>query len=578
MPDTGKTKRMVRKMEFRTNGTAEVSRLCDEGGVSYYLIKAAENADAIRVEWARPMADHVSVWHPMCGRHRALPQWFCAQKTESCFYRGAPVLATVKADGTARETVALQDAETLSKLSYWVDDFYERDEVIFAVDIYPAKKPYSCVLRIDESGLPLEDAIKNVAGWWNKGTEKTVPADAYAPLYSTWYNFHQEPKQDALTKELKIAASLGFKTVILDDGWQIEGKGTKDYLKSGDWLVAKDKFPDFRQFTADVHAFGLKLILWFSVPFVGYETQAYRRFANKLLYTEDGYVNAGILDIRYPEVRQYIVDTYIRFVRDYDIDGLKLDFIDSFYSSASVPPCNPQMDCGSVGEAVTALLTQIKTETETCKPGFLTEFRQFYVGPSVLRFGNMIRVADCAFDSITNRIGIADLRMLTADTAVHSDMLLWSPEETPVNCALQMLNIMFGVPQISVLLGRSTPEQLAAVGDYLRYKEENREILLKGTLHVKHPELGYTAISSENEQKKITVLYGETACEFGGKTEDIWNAADKDGIVLLNREKADLHIRVFDFSGNPLCSFTSKEAACFVEVPLTGRVTVQKAE
>lgn len=106
------------------------------------------------------MIDHVSVWHPICGRHRALPQWFCAQKTESCFYRGAPVLATVKADGTAHETVALQDAETLSKISYWVDDFNERNEVFFAVDIYPDEKPYSCVMRIDKSTLPLEDAVK----------------------------------------------------------------------------------------------------------------------------------------------------------------------------------------------------------------------------------------------------------------------------------------------------------------------------------------------------------------------------------------------------------------------------------
>ncbi len=564
-------------MEFITNDTAAVSSLRNDGSVSYYLIESTENTGSIHIEWARSMNDHVSVWHPICGRHRALPQWFCAQKTESCFYRGAPVLATVKSDGTAHETVALQDSETLSKISYWVDDFNERHEVIFSVDIYPDEKQYSCVLRIDKSGLPLEDALKAVTEWWNKGIDKTVSEDAYAPLYSTWYNFHQEPEQEALTQELKTAASLGFKTVILDDGWQIEGKGTKDYLKSGDWMVVKDKFPDFRQFTADVHSFGLKLILWFSVPFAGYETNAFRRFSDRLLFKEDGYVNAGILDIRYPDIRQFIVDTYMHFVRDYDIDGLKLDFIDNFYNSASVPPCNPQMDCRSVGEAVTALLTQIKAETEKCKPDFLVEFRQYYVGPSVLRFGNMIRVADCAFDSINNRIGIADLRMMTADTAVHSDMLLWSPEESPVNCALQMLNIMFGVPQISVLLRQSTKEQLTALRSYLKYKEENRDVLLKGKIHIKHPELNYTVISSENDVKKIAVLYGESTYEYSGKTEEIWNSADKNGIVLLNRKKEELLISVFDFSGNPLRSFRTNEMTCFVDVPLTGRVNVKKA-
>ena len=565
-------------MNFKTNGTAVVSSIGNDGGVSYYLIKSTENGSPIHIEWARTMTDHVSVWHPMCGRYRALPQWFCSQKTESCFYRGAPLLATVKADGTAHETAALQDTETLSKLSYWVDDFNERHEVIFAVDIYPDGKQYSCILRIDSSGLPLEDAVKNVAEWWNKDIDKTVPEDAYAPLYSSWYNFHQEPEQEALTQELKIAASLGYKTFILDDGWQIEGKGTKDYLKSGDWTVAKDKFPDFRQFVQDVHSFGLKLILWFAVPFAGYETKAFQRFSDRLLFKKDGYLNAGILDIRYTDIRQYIVDTYIRFVCDCDIDGLKLDFIDNFYSSDSVPPFVPQMDCRTVGEAVTALLTQIKTETEKYKPDFLMEFRQFYVGPSVLRFGNMIRVADCAFDSITNRIGIADLRMLTVNTAVHSDMLLWSPEETAVNCALQMLDIMFGVPQISVLLRQSTEEQLDVMRSYLRYKEENRDVLLKGKMRIKRPELNYTMLSSENDSKKIAVLYGESAYEYTGKNEDVWNAADKNGIVLLNRVKEELMISVYDFSGKQLRSFGTNDPVCFVDVPLTGRANIQKTE
>ena len=37
-----------------------------------------------------------------------------------------------------------------------------------------------------------------------------------------------------------------------------------------------------------------------------------------------------VLDPRFPEVRQYLIDLYRSFITDYDMDGFKLDFIDSF--------------------------------------------------------------------------------------------------------------------------------------------------------------------------------------------------------------------------------------------------------
>ena len=47
------------------------------------------------------------------------------------------------------------------------------------------------------------------------------------------------------------------------------------------------------------------------------------------MYLSDDF-KAGIIDPRYPEMRNYITDTYVKMVTDYDLDGLKLDFIDSF--------------------------------------------------------------------------------------------------------------------------------------------------------------------------------------------------------------------------------------------------------
>lgn len=566
-------------MKFKVPANAKIETLLTENGTEYYSVNVSGLPDKLHIEWTEPMEGHYSVWHPTCGRWRQIPQWFCAQKTESCFYKGAPVLAAISADGTNKSCVAFSDTVTPVDLGFYVDDFSEKNKVIFTLDIEVKKAPYSAVLRIDRSRIPFEDAVHNAVLWWNEGKNKTVPYEAYAPLYSSWYSFHQNPDQKQLTEELRTASELGFRTFILDDGWQIEGNGTRDYLLSGDWNVAKEKFPDFGKFVSDVHSFGMKFMLWFAVPFAGFKTETFRHFEDKLLFKEEGFLNAGILDIRYPEVRSYITDTYCRFIREYDIDGLKLDFIDNFKCYKGTPACNPEMDCETVEEAVIVLLKEIRDSISGIKPGFLYEYRQFYVGPSILEYGNMVRVGDCAYDSVTNRIGVADLRILTDNIAVHSDMLLWSPAESPVNCAMQLLNVIFSTLQISVLLSKSTPEQKNLLKAFLKYTQANREVLLKGRFNASHPELNYTSLSSgiPEKNRRITVLYANEPYEYRGMDEDVWNGCFSDGMVIVNKKAYDMKITVTGFNGEIIKTFNSSAETVFVEVPPTGMLRINKS-
>lgn len=97
------------------------------------------------------------------------------------------------------------------------------------------------------------------------------------------------------------------------------------------------EIPDFAQHVARVQAMGLKYLLWFSVPYIGKNTKAWERFHDKLLrYNESQ--QAGIFDLRYPEVREYLKAIYVKAVKDWNLDGLKLDFIDEFYFRKKVLP------------------------------------------------------------------------------------------------------------------------------------------------------------------------------------------------------------------------------------------------
>ena len=536
----------------------------------------------VSVQWEEDMVNILSVWHPTGGRHRAIHQWFGPTRNDSNFCFGAPILCTVGDKGFNTQTVAVSDCSNPVTIEFFVKDLEQRDKVGYRVSFLngmcSSMKEYTADIRIDCRRIPYYDSILAVSDWWNGYgyTFPDCPAAAEDALYSSWYNFHQAPDGERLLRDLEIAAELGFRTVILDDGWQFAGPSSGSYSQCGEWQVSPDKFADFRAFTDGVHRLGMKLLVWFTVPFVGIDSPVYSQFEGKYLYTERNLMKAGVLDPRYPEVRAYLKDTYKRFLRDYDIDGFKLDFIDSFRTGDTTAEPNDSMDCATVEEAVWRLLVEIEEELAAIKPGLLFEYRQNYIGPAINRFGNMLRVADCAYDALTNRIGIVDLRLMGYPVAVHSDMLFWSKDEAISLCAKQLLNILFGVPQISVILADSTEEQKNLLKHYLDYWTENRGILLHGAFRPQHPELNYTSVTAESDQKSITVLYADLPYSWDGRDSDVFLNGDEDGLILENAADRDAEAVWFDCFGRQLGSErVSAGSIVRLPVPQTGLLTLR---
>jgi alpha-galactosidase len=295
----------------------------------------------------------------------------------------------------------------------------------------------------------------------------------------------------------------------------------------------------------------MKLTVWFTVPFIGVKSPLFETFRGKYLYIDRGLLQAGTLDIRYPEIRRIILANYRRFLTEYDIDGFKFDFIDSFYPGAEAAPYDPAvMDCPTVGEAVRKLLEEITEELGAIKPDLLYEYRQNYVGPAVNRFGNMLRVGDCAYDANVNRIGTVDLRLLHYPVAVHSDMLFWAPSESLILCAKQLLGVMFSVPQISVLLTESTEEQKELIRAFLAYWVANREILLHGAFMPERPEANYPVIVAEGADKQIAVLYGERSFRVGEKPCDVFADCGEDPLILENMTDQRKTVEIYDRFGS----------------------------
>ena len=532
---------------------AEVSPLpCAEEGVSLFRIRVVfpekMPPPPVKVTRKVPMLGVVAVWTPSARFDRSVER----EPNFSRFHYGAPILAAIGEGDRNRATVSLSDAVNPVELSLFTRDLAFGDVLEYTVTLFAQKTDalldYETVLRIDERPLPYYETIGDVyARLWKPAgfVIPEPPAGAFDPLYSTWYNSWQNPRADRLLPDLKAAAGLGFRTVILDDGWQFEGEDGDYYAKCGDWQPAADKFPDFGAFVRGVHAYGMKLMVWFSVPYIGMSSTSFETFRGRYLEVDE-FMKAGVLDIRYPEVRAHLIRHYRRFLTDYDIDGFKFDFIGSFGGTPDSIPFDPaRMDCETVVDAVQTLLREISDALGPIKPGLLYEYRQGYIGPAISVFGNMLRVGDCPYDAVRNRVGITDLRLLGYPTAVHSDMLVWRPEESLRLCARQLLNVLFGVPQISIRVLEAPEAQRALLRTYIDYWTENRDTLLHGRFCPAQPEHNYPVIRAVGRDKEIAVLHEVRTYTPGELPCDVFLDCFESGLLLENPSDRPRRAQIF---------------------------------
>ncbi len=540
-------------MEFKTCSenkikSAEIKEI-KGGEISEYKVKIEFlekcSPSVFSITWEEPQIDMYGFWSSKSYQsHNLTPDWYM-RTNESKTASGMPLACVYSKSNENRLTVALSDPASPAKISVGVVE--ENGCLRFQVDLFAQMcspmDSYEVVLRFDRRQIPFYKAVTSAREWWSDlGYKCThVPKEACLPMYSCWYSFHQKTIPEEIIYECKIAKELGMETVIVDDGWQTDDN-SRGYAFCGDWRVCEKKIPDMKGFVDEVHNIGMKFMLWFSVPFVGFESENYERFRGKYLHTRQK-INASVLDPRFPEVREFLVSTYREHVEKYGYDGLKLDFIDSFYLTEDSSTDYENMDTVSVEEGLQKLLTEATTELKKINPEILIEFRQSYIGPIVSQFGNLFRVTDCPNDALFNRIGSLDLRLTSDKIPVHSDMLMWNKNDTNESVMYQLLAIMFSVPQISVRFDSITGEHRRLLGAYLKFWRENRETILDGELDVWGVDTNYTMAKAKKDGESVAVLYENTVFTLENESVSyVFNSTGRNGIYVECEREASYEI------------------------------------
>ncbi len=492
------------------------------------------------ISWELPLLDTVNCWSSQhSGSSDLPPDW--GWKRKFSIANHIPELVFHNREGICTASAAFSDALRSVEFSAGVHEStcaLRFTLALFLTEEAPGKE-YSAAVRLDMNRIFYAEMIRRFTAWYETFPQYTplpVPETAYDPLYSTWYCCHHDVHASEIESECRFAAECGMKTIIVDSGWENDDN-TLGPGACGSWRPSVRRFPDFAAHVKRVQALGFRYLVWFAVPYIGKRSENFKRFQGRYLRET---ADAGVLDPRFPDVREFLIASCKALMTDYALDGLKLDFIDLFTSGNSDPALSEGMggrDMISLPDAVDRLMTEICSALRSVCPDALIEFRQPYSGPAIRKYGNMLRATDCPADPGANRRNTIKLRLASGRTAVHSDMLEWRREDGVIPAALQLLNVLFSVPQISVRFADLPDDHRKMLRFLLGFFLAHRDLLLKTDLTPCYPDHNYPVVYAAGEKERIAAVYcGGICAEFGPEPYTgvtyLVNATARNGVLM----------------------------------------------
>ena len=537
---------MLNKFKIETDNkiTKDEFMQIKDGNICEYKLKIEfsqpTQPSVYSIIWEEEQVDMYGFWSSKSfEKHNLTPEWDM-RTNDSEVSSGMPLICVYNKANLNRVTIALSDPAIPIKIMTGVVE--ENGNLRFKIDLFTKTcvkmTEYEATIRIDRRNIPFYKSVIDVKNWWTDlgYINAYIPKEARLPLYSCWYSFHTKIVPDEIIYECKIAKELGMETVIVDAGWYTDSESDAFAKTCGDWKISKKKIPDMTWFVNEIHNLGMKIMIWFSVPFIGFDSKNHNRFKDRFLCSRP-VVSASVLDPRYPEVRRFLIDTYCDYVKTYNLDGLKLDFIDLFMLSENSTIDYENMDTVSVDVAVQRLLDEATKELKKINSEIMIEFRQSYIGPVLTQYCNFMRVADCPNDAIFNRLASLNLRLTSGNIPVHSDMLMWNKNDTNESVLYQLLAIMFTVPQISVRFDNITYEHKMILKSFLDFWREHQSTLLDGELQVFGVDANYTMAKATKDNESVTVMYHSRPITVEkGEEAYIFNSSGEDGAFIEVKE------------------------------------------
>ena len=516
------------------------------GNYGKLAVKVPGHSGIMQMRFSVPILDMHGYWVPESRTPSTKIVWVIESK--SAGQRAFPFIAFFNSRQINRLSAGLtnltDDARILAKMNQ------EKCTYDITIEVALGKDSQDFELVIDQRPQVWTDSLAD----WRKALALPLPEfpeGAWEPVFCTWYAVHAAVTQDWVEKNAEVASRLGFRTLIIDDGWGFDVMKRVSpetistwYEMIGDWFLSEKKFPDFENHRKRVQAMGMKYLLWVAPFLIGAKSELYKQLADivKPEYHEGCYT----FDSSRKEAAKLLLGKMKHVIQDYGLDGLKVDFLDYIFPNMEEPR----------GEDTTHFIQELARTIRKVKKDALIEFRQAYATPGMLAYGTQFRAGDVPFDFIDNFHRLAQIRISVGDgVPVHADPAYWHPQESPENISRHMIASLAGVPMLSMdLLAISETEQ-KIIRHWLGFYQAHRETFNYGKWDVTYHQSGTAYAMVSNERESIIILHdsariGEALAKAakhvfvlnlspdelplaGAKTADYEGKASADGIIPL---------------------------------------------
>ena len=491
-------------------------------GVSYVHIRLESEKPAKRplltAKMRLPGGEARALWRPETGCRKFERAGFLPFSSHasfaSCCAQWMPLYAFLDAEDNNILTLASSESRDRVVFRGGTEEGPNNLKIEFSfntMDCETLTNRFEITLRFDARRLSADRTLPDAAAWMRASdpkAERPIPQLAFEPVWSSWCAYHHSITESIVEREAEIARSVGLNTIIVDDGWQVPA-GIIPCL--GENLPTLRYTKDFAAHVARLHAAGTKIVLWFPVPLFTESAPNFASYNGHALYRRTW--GPYVWDPRFPERRKFYFDRLSTAMRDWKVDGLKLDFIDSWgldFDSWKLPDVSKGLgsrDFRDLMPAVEETVTKARKIISDIRPDAVIEFRQGYIGPHMLKACTQVRVHDCPGSLAEMRYGIANLRLTSGPNAVHSDPIHWAYNAPAHSVAESILASIFGIGQYSVRLMDASPEVLAILKHWVAFTREHSTALYRGDFRVQGLSSDAPVLVGESPKERIVGVY-----------------------------------------------------------------------
>jgi alpha-galactosidase len=503
-------------------------------------------------------------------------------------YINIPNYSRLQSDLSVVSGISANDQNILTLASF--DNFKSRytgidvlgvnDSLAFTFNFFKSTSPdaelleFKVQILVDLRQEQFSKAIRESVQWrldQENNAAITKIDNSLLPVYSLWYPMDRNIPLENITHYFDSIATMGFKSVLFDDGWQNVVRF--DVKPNGDWDPSETSV--VKEFMNKAREKNMKVALWYTHPFIGAHKYIYEKFEGRYLQ----YITSSqpILDIRYPDVRNYLSDVYKDVVTEWGVDGIWFNFLNGYYPDEHIVVTDDLgRDFVSVRKSLDSLRMKMQSDILEVNPDI--SINQSYPAVGPLHTSNTKTINGFLGTTVLNEVRekLINNRLMYGEYSPFMEVMGIHPKDPPVDLAKKFQSVLFGAPYISYF-SYTLPDQLKeTLSFWIQYWKTNSQYLLENEFEAYDPVHRYTVIKAGNETKQIVAFYARTEPfdlgYFNFEMADLINSSNYEFLSVKGKPTGKVDYIIHDHTGKYVNRGTLKfkREVAVIEVPIGG--------